>query len=82
MLVRNVTDARLLGVAKYSTGSDLSLGDIIAEHTCNLLESWNCETERVIKNVFVIKSDQLLFLVIQYFMLVLQILITLFLLKS
>ena len=33
MLVGNATDVKLLGVAKYNTGSDLASGDIIAEHT-------------------------------------------------
>ena len=35
VLVGNATDVKLLGVAKYDTGSDLSSGDIIAEHTWN-----------------------------------------------
>ena len=57
VLVGNATDVKLLGVAKDSTGSDLSSGDIIAEPqqtTCNLFESWNCKTEHVTMILFLI----------------------------
>ena len=54
VLVGNATHVKLLGVAKYNTGSDLSPGDIIAQYTCNLLESWNCKTEHVTLMLFLI----------------------------
>ena len=41
VVVGNATDVKLLGVAKYNTGSDLASGKIIAEHTCSFSESWN-----------------------------------------
>ena len=75
VLVGNATDVKLLGVAKYDTGSDLSSGDIIAEYTCDLLQSWNCKTEHATLMLFLIvikKGDQLLWNVIQYFILVLK----------
>ena len=54
VLVGNATDVKLLGLAKYNTESDFSSGDIIAEHTCNLLELWNCITEHVTLILFLI----------------------------
>ena len=41
MLVGNATDVKLLGVITYNTASGLASGDIIIQHTCNLLKSWN-----------------------------------------
>ena len=42
VLVGTATEVKLLGVAKYPTGSDVCTGDIIAAKTTELLDSWNC----------------------------------------
>ena len=54
VLIGNAIDVKLLGVAKYNTGSDLSSGDVIAEHTCNLLQPWNCITDHLTLILFLI----------------------------
>lgn len=47
VLVGNSSEVKLLGVAKYHTGSDVLTGDIISSHTHDLLQSWNCLTNVV-----------------------------------
>ena len=44
ILIGTASEVKLLGVAKYPTGSDLCTGDIIAVKTSELLDSWNCRT--------------------------------------
>lgn len=42
VVVGNQRDLKLLGVPSYQPGSDRKSGDIIAELTVDLLESWGC----------------------------------------
>ena len=43
VLIGTASEVKLLGVAKYPTGSDCCTGEIIAGKTTELLDSWNCK---------------------------------------
>ena len=51
VLLGSQTDMKLLGVPSYKPGTDRISGDIIAQLTNNLLESWNCQ-ENVVNLTF------------------------------
>ena len=51
VLVGDSTDVKLLGTPHYPTGSDRRAGEIISEHTMELVSSWNC-TENIVNMVF------------------------------
>lgn len=49
VLVGDSQDVKLLGTAKYPPGQDRQAGDIIADHTIGLLNSWQCSVN--VKNL-------------------------------
>jgi hypothetical protein len=42
VIVGNADTVQLLGAPHYQIGSDEACGQVIADHTVNLLQSWNC----------------------------------------